>query len=97
MMEDLTRFQRDLLYVIGSLDDDPRPHGLSIKNDIEEFYEVKVNHGRLYPNLDQLVEMSLVEKGTLDKRTNSYTLTDRGYETLETRREWERQLVDLDV
>ena len=72
-------------------------HGLSIKNEIEASYEGEVNHGRLYPNLDQLVEMGLVEKGTLDKRTNSYTLTDRGYQELEARREWEDQRADIET
>jgi DNA-binding PadR family transcriptional regulator len=41
-----------------------------------------VNHGRLYPNLDDLVEMGLVEKSELDKRTNQYALTDEGYQAL---------------
>ena len=97
MMDDLTGFQRDVLYVIASIEDEPRPHGLSIKNEIEASYEGEVNHGRLYPNLDQLVEMGLVEKGTLDKRTNSYTLTDRGYQELEARREWEDQRADIET
>ena len=97
MMDDLTGFQRDVLYVMASIEDEPRPHGLSIKSEIEASYEGEVNHGRLYPNLDQLVEMGLVEKGTLDKRTNSYTLTDRGYQELEARREWEDQRADIET
>lgn len=94
MMDDLTAFQRDVLYVIASMEDDPYPHGLSIKNELEQHYSDEINHGRLYPNLDQLVEMGLVEKGTLDKRTNSYTLTQRGYREIEARREWENQYLD---
>ena len=89
-MHDLTGFQRDLLYVIAGLDE---PHGLAIKADIESYYEAEVNHGRLYPNLDTLAEKGLVEKGTLDQRTNSYTLTQRGQRELEARREWESQYV----
>lgn len=87
-MHDLTGFQRDLLYVISGLEE---PYGLAIKEQLEEYYGHEVNHGRLYPNLDSLVEDGLVEKGELDKRTNSYTLTDSGYEALETRQDWERQ------
>ena len=89
-MHDLTGFQRDLLYVIAGLDE---PHGLAIKADIESYYETEVNHGRLYPNLDTLAEKGLVEKGTLDQRTNSYTLTQRGQRELNARREWESQYV----
>ena len=95
MMDDLTAFQRDTLYVIASIEDDPYPHGLSIKEILEEEYSTEINHGRLYPNLDQLVEMGLVEKGTLDKRTNSYTLTERGHRELEARREWENELAEI--
>jgi len=34
----------------------------------------------------------LVAKGTIDDRTNSYSLTDRGYREIENRQEWESQL-----
>lgn len=87
-MHDLTGFQRDLLYVIVGLD---RPKGLSIKDELEEYYEGEINHGRLYPNLDKLVDKGLVEKGKIDDRTNYYTLTARGNRELEARREWENQ------
>lgn len=86
-MNDLTAFQRDLLYAISSKDE---PHGLAIKDEIEEYYNQEVNHGRLYPNLDTLVEMGLVEKGQKDKRTNSYSMTQRGWREIEDRMEWQR-------
>lgn len=85
-MYDLTGFQRDLLYVIAGLDG---PKGLEIKDELEKYYEGEINHGRLYPNLDALVDKGLVEKGKIDDRTNSYTLTDRGNREIEARREWE--------
>ncbi|GGN25534.1 PadR family transcriptional regulator [Halarchaeum nitratireducens] len=91
-MHDLTGFQRDLLYVITGLDE---PHGLAIKEELEEYYETEVHHGRLYPNLDTLVDKGLVDKGQIDERTNSYTLTRRGHRELEARRDWEDQYVDL--
>lgn len=89
-MNDLTGFQRDLLCVIAGLDE---PHGLKLKDVLEEYYDSEVHHGRLYPNLDTLVEKGLVKKGELDQRTNMYVLTDRGRRELEARREWEDQYV----
>ncbi len=85
-MHDLTGFQRDLLYVILGGD---RPHGLAIKDELENYYGTEINHGRLYPNLDTLVEKGLVEKGQIDQRTNSYSLTQRGSREIKARREWE--------
>ncbi|WP_336344254.1 PadR family transcriptional regulator [Halalkalicoccus ordinarius] len=85
-MFELTGFQRDLLYVIAGLDD---PHGLAIKEELEEYYEKEVHHGRLYPNLDTLVEKGFVKKGEVDRRTNFYRLSDRGERGIESRREWE--------
>ncbi|GGL59701.1 PadR family transcriptional regulator [Halocalculus aciditolerans] len=87
-MHDLIGFQRDLLYVVAGLDD---PNGLDIKDELEDYYESEIHHGRLYPNLDTLVEKGLVEKGKQDERTNIYTLTRRGRRELEARREWENE------
>lgn len=87
-MNDLTGFQRDLLYVIAGQDE---PKGLDLKEDLEEYYQTEVHHGRLYPNLDTLVDEGLVEKGEKDNRTNAYTLTQQGHRVLEARKEWEDQ------
>ena len=81
-MHDLTGFQRDLLYVITGRDD---PHGLAIKEELEDYYEKEIHHGRLYPNLDSLVDVVLVEKGEHDRRTNAYTLTPSGCRLVEAR------------
>lgn len=89
-MHDLTGFQRDLLYVIVGGDE---PHGLAIKDELEEYYEKEIHHGRLYPNLDTLVEKGLVEKGELDRRTNYYEMTRRGQREIEARNDWEAQYV----
>ena len=91
-MYDLTGFQRDLLYVIAG---EEEPHGLAIKDELEEYYEKEIHHGRLYPNLDTLVDKGLVEKSAKDRRTNVYSVTRRGTRELEARREWESQYVDL--
>jgi DNA-binding PadR family transcriptional regulator len=84
-MYDLTGFQRDTLYIIAGLNE---PHGLAIKERLEEYYESEIHHSRLYPNLDTLVEKGLVAQGEIDDRTNFYTLTDLGREVMQTHRDW---------
>ncbi|WP_227380716.1 PadR family transcriptional regulator [Haladaptatus halobius] len=91
-MNDLTAFQRDLLYVLAGLND---PHGLALKDELEDYYEKEVHHGRLYPNLDALVDKGLVEKSEKDRRTNEYVLSQRGHQELDARREWESQYVEI--
>jgi len=91
-MYDLTGFQRDLLYVIAGLEN---PHGLAIKDELEDYYEKEIHHGRLYPNLDTLVDKGLVEKGTLDRRTNMYSVTRRGQREITARTEWEGQYINV--
>lgn len=90
-MYDLTGFQRDLLYVIIGLN---KPHGLAIKAEMDDYYPDEIHHGRLYPNLDTLVDKGLVEKGQQDNRTNSYLLTQRGRREIEVRREWENEYLE---
>ena len=89
-MYDLTGFQRDLLYVVLGKD---KPHGLALKDELEQYYDSEIHHGRLYPNLDTLVEKGLLEKGQIDRRTNYYQVTQRGRRKIEARREWEEQYV----
>ncbi len=85
-MYDLTGFQRDLLYTISGVDE---PYGLAIKSALQDYRSEDVNHGRLYPNLDTLVEKGYVEKSQKDRRTNLYTLTDHAREAMNERRAWE--------
>ncbi|KTG07815.1 PadR family transcriptional regulator [Haloprofundus marisrubri] len=85
-MHYLSGFQRDLLYVISGYE---RPSGQQVKDELEQYYDTEINHGRLYPNLDTLVNKDLVEKGQLDRRTNYYALTERGEEAMRKRRDWE--------
>jgi len=84
MARDLTAFQQNILVILA---EEPM-YGLAIKRELESYYGTEVNHGRLYPNLDDLVEMGFVEKSELDKRTNQYALTDEGHEVVVDRLEW---------
>ncbi|TKX83790.1 PadR family transcriptional regulator, partial [Halorubrum sp. SS5] len=63
-------------------------YGLAIKRELEAYYGSEVNHGRLYPNLDDLVDDGLVEKSELDKRTNQYELTEAGHDVVLGQIEW---------
>ncbi len=90
-MYDLTGFQRDILYIVAGKNN---PKGLAIKEILDDYYGTDINHGRLYPNLDSLVEKGLLEKGRIDDRTNSYALTRRGKREITARREWEDDYLD---
>lgn len=88
MLAELTGFQRDLLIVLSGMG---TPSGSEIMQKVEESQDRSVLHGRLYSNLDELVEDGFIEKGEIDGRTNYYAITDEGYEKLQARHEWERE------
>lgn len=75
-MNDLTGFKRDLLRGIASLGETNGLDLLSHLEDVQGYQEI--HHGRLYPNLDDLVRIGLVRKDEADGRTNAYSLTPRG-------------------
>lgn len=90
---DLTGFQQDILYVLRRIErgmtTESTAYGLAIKRELETLREVdEVNHGRLYPNLDQLVEMGLVEKEMVDRRTNEYATTETGRDLVDDHARW---------
>ncbi len=81
---DLTGFRRDCLQAIAAVDGEP--YGRALQDWLDDHYSEPVNHGRLYQNLDRLVEADLVqttETATDDERRVVYTLTDTGYRLLE--------------
>lgn len=91
-MFDLTAFQRDMLYVAAGLD---RPSGQQIKSELQKSID-RITHGRLYPNLDTLVEQGYLDQGQIDRRTNYYELTERGETAIRKRRHWENKYVQPD-
>ncbi|VTT87998.1 Transcriptional regulator, PadR family [Halorubrum sp. DM2] len=78
-LADLTAFQRDILRF---LDREDHRKGTAIRSGLETYYGVDVNHGRLYPSLDQLVEKGFVAKSQRNRRTNDYALTDAARDAL---------------
>ena len=83
-MVELTAFQYTLLQAANEL---VEPSGQDIRHYVNSspFHGSDMNAGRLYPNLETIVEEGLVEKGQHDQRTNSYEITDDGKDALETR------------
>jgi len=85
-MQRLTAFQTTLMVAIEA-NNDPSGQDLIrwVEANADKHCVDTVNHGRAYPNLDELVEKGYVTKGEQDKRTNYYALTDAGRERLEAR------------
>jgi DNA-binding PadR family transcriptional regulator len=82
----LTGFQRDILWIIN---EEGPVYGLAVKRELEDYLGEQVTHGRLYQNLDQLVDAGLVEKSERDKRTNEYELTQAGRTAIDRREDWQ--------
>ena len=85
-MAQTTAFKYEVLVAAAALDE---PSGQDIRRWMEHNANPTltddVNHGRLYPNLDDLVEAGLLQKGEQNKRTNYYALTDAGRDQLAAR------------
>jgi len=91
-MYDLTGFQRDLLTVTAGIEE---PHGLAIKDELEDYYEKEIHHGRLYPNLDTLVEKRTGRKRRERPPYQRLHRHQEGQREIEARRKWENQYIDL--
>ena len=87
-MHDYTGFQRDLLFVLNGLED---PNGQDIKQELERSQNRNIQHGRLYTNLNTLVEEGFIKKGKHDGRTNRYELTEQGRKVLQDRWHWQSE------
>ncbi|MFC6993789.1 helix-turn-helix transcriptional regulator [Haladaptatus sp. GCM10025707] len=74
---DLTAFQTVLLCLIHRFEG---AEGVTLQNALEGLYPKDINHGRLYPSLDRMVDSGLISKQTKesDKRRKEYALTGRG-------------------
>lgn len=91
----LTTFQKEALMAVARLEaSEQDSYGLGVRRVLNERFEKTVNHGQLYPNLDELVETGLLTKSSLDQRTNEYRLTDTGERLLEEYRRFVDGVVD---
>jgi DNA-binding PadR family transcriptional regulator len=84
-LAELTAFQRDILWAMshrGAM------KGFAVKDELELYYDEAINHGRVYQNLDALVEAGYVAKHSQDGRTNEYKLTADAKQALSRRRTW---------
>ena len=73
--DELTAIQRDIIYVLTGC---RGANGEEVKRELEDYYESAVHKGRIYPNLDALVEYGLVESSRVSGRENRYELTEAG-------------------
>lgn len=94
MRTDLTSFQYNLLVILTSMDE---VSGRQLKQELEESVGNSLPHGRLYRNLDTLVEKDLVEKGRIDGRTNAYAITTEGEDAIRERFQWEREHIEPEL
>jgi len=90
-MKEITGFRRDILYTLLGTDE---PSGAEINEMLEDHYSGTVYHGRLYDNLDTLIERDFVVKSQIDGRTNSYKLTDKGERAILDHHNWQAGFVD---
>ena len=77
---DLNASKRDLLVEIYQMD---QPSGQDIRDRMEAEHGEDVKHGRLYPNLDDLVDYGLIDKGEQNLRSNYYQITNDGRRLVE--------------
>lgn len=83
---DLTAFEANVLYAVVRLQaDDETSYGLAVKRVLEDLYGQEINHGRVYPALDNLTDYDLVKKSAIDERTNEYEITEIGHDLLRQR------------
>lgn len=82
---ELTGFKARILAILAR---EGPTYGLGIKSAYEDEFGVEVNHGRLYPNLDDLKNAGLIEKSELDKRTNEYAITKKGRNVVRSQFVW---------
>lgn len=93
-MHELTGFQRDLLFVLSGIGIST---GQQLKRELQRKLDQPILSGRIYDNLEVVIEKRYVHKSERDGRTNEYRITGRGQEVIQTRLDWERRQVDSEL
>ena len=89
-VHELTAIQRDLLFVVAGLEN---ASGKGIKRELERTQDRGLLPGRVYSNLDELVEADYVVKVPTGGRENEYCVTDDGHDAIKHRLRWMRRYV----
>ena len=71
---------------------------MTLQNALEDLYPEDINHGRLYPSLDRMVDSGLISKQTKesDKRRKEYSLTGRGEWVAEEYLRFVREMIEFE-
>lgn len=70
----MINFRWNILYVLAG---NGPMKGVSLKAELEDYYEKEIYHGRMYPNLNTLVDRGLIDKEERDKRTLAFEAARR--------------------
>jgi len=91
-MAELTKIERDVMYVVagGEL-----MLGADVHKELDAYYSEGVRQNTIYNSLSEGVERGDVTKTRLDGSHTWYDLSDQGERTLEARRAWESQYVEV--
>lgn len=90
----LTNFQRDLLFVVAGV---TSASGKEVKQTLEDSQDRRFLAGRVYTNLDALVDEGFVEKGEIDGRTNRYKITEQGENAIGELYDWQHRHVNAPI
>lgn len=90
-LTNMSSFNINVLFIIAELGE---PSGAEILERIKHISDVDANHGRLYPNLDQLSDQGYIVKGSRSRRTNYYTLTDKAINEMNSHVSWQQSKLD---
>ncbi|RDZ39396.1 DNA-binding protein [Haloferax sp. Atlit-10N] len=74
---DLTGFQQQLVKAVIEFENQEgeSPYGVQVKRSLSEWYGHEVSNAQIYPNIDDLVDMGVLDREPLDKRTKAVQST----------------------
>lgn len=81
----LSAFQRDLLTAVAAIE---AGGTTDISSKLNDHYPQLVNQGRVYPNVQDLLDRGLLEQHEREFDTPEYSLTETGRTALHNYRQW---------